>query len=115
MRSRTAGRFWDLFRELPEEIQREAYKAYRLFWRDPAHPSLQFKEVDHTFGIWSARVTRGYRVLGRRRGDQITWIWIGTHREYLTASFLKGRRRNGDGAGGVWAVGAPRSRVWRGG
>ncbi|MGH2516683.1 MAG: hypothetical protein ACRDHP_13600 [Ktedonobacterales bacterium] len=32
--------------------------------------------------LWSARVTRQYRVLGVRSGDSIRWFWIGTHREY---------------------------------
>ncbi len=82
--SRTGGHFRQLLEALPEDLQREAYKAYRLFRRDPSHPSLHFKEVDTQHHIWSARVTQGYRVLGRRSGNQITWIWIGTHREYLS-------------------------------
>ncbi|HST88836.1 MAG TPA: hypothetical protein VLJ14_10690 [Ktedonobacterales bacterium] len=82
--SRTGGRFRRLLVALPDDVRREAYKAYRLFRRDPAHPSIQFKEVDSKHGIWSARVTQNYRALGQRHGNQITWIWIGTHREYLS-------------------------------
>ena len=82
--SRTGGRFNELLGALTPEVQREAYKAYRLFRRDPSHPSLQFKEVDAKNHIWSARVTQAYRVLGRRKGNAVTWIWIGTHQEYMS-------------------------------
>jgi len=34
--------------------------------------------------VYGQRVTQNYRALGQRRGDQITWIWIGTHRECLS-------------------------------
>jgi hypothetical protein len=42
MTSRATRRFWKLYQELPENIQRLAVKNYRL-WRDnPHHPSLDF-------------------------------------------------------------------------
>ena len=82
MNSQTTGRFWDLFRALPPDIQKQAYQAYRQFTHDPFHPGLNFEEVDKQRNLWSARVTRGYRVLGYREGGEIRWFWIGTHREY---------------------------------
>jgi hypothetical protein len=80
--SQTTERFWDRFRALPPDIRKQANKAYRQFTRDPFHPGLNFEEVDKGRGLWSARVTRGYRALGYRTGSDIVWIWIGTHREY---------------------------------
>jgi hypothetical protein len=45
MRSRRTARFKRLFEELPAEVQQSAQRAYALFQRDPAHPSLQFKRL----------------------------------------------------------------------
>lgn len=82
MNSQTIEDFWDYYRTLPEQMRKQAQEAYRLFRIDPFHPSLNLKEVDKRRSLWSARVSRGYRVLGYRAGDTITWIWIGTHAEY---------------------------------
>jgi hypothetical protein len=80
--STTTDRFWDLFRALPADIRKQAQQAYQHFQQDPSHPGLNFEEVDPKRKLWSARVTRGYRVLGYREGNDITWFWIGAHREY---------------------------------
>jgi hypothetical protein len=32
--------------------------------------------------IYSVRVTLGYRAVGLLEGEEITWIWIGTHAAY---------------------------------
>lgn len=72
--SRTIANFWNSYYALPERIRLQAQKAHRLFESDPFHPGLNFKEVDKRRNLWSARVTRGYRVLGLREGDIITWI-----------------------------------------
>lgn len=74
--------FVALLAALPPDVRRQAYKAYRMFQRAPFHGSLSFKEVDRQQHLWSARVTRGYRVLGQRHDGEITWTWIGTHAEY---------------------------------
>ena len=81
MRSRCTTSFWNRFRQLPAETQRAARKAYRLFRRDPHHPSLQFKHIRNQ--IYSARINVRYRALGiMEEGDLIVWYWIGTHAEY---------------------------------
>lgn len=82
MISRTTKQFRDRLAELPEDIQERARKSYELFKQNPAHRSLQFKQVHPRRPIWSARVTGDYRVVGLRDGDEITWFWIGSHAEY---------------------------------
>ena len=82
MRSRTTKRFRNAFAELPPPVQRQARAAYTHFRRDPAHPSLNFKQVHAIRPIYSARVSRGYRALAERRGDEWIWFWIGSHAEY---------------------------------
>lgn len=59
-------RFWQLYRELPAEVQRLADKQYELFRRDPFPPSLHLKQVDDA---WTARIGRSHRVIGYREGN----------------------------------------------
>jgi len=79
--SQANERFWAVFRELPERVQRTARRAYRIFLRDPFHPSLQFKRVHPTRPVFSARVGLGYRALALREGEHV-WFWIGSHADY---------------------------------
>lgn len=80
MTDRATAGFWRLYRGLPKNIQRAADRQYRLLRQNPRHPSLQLKQVP---GGWSARVTRDYRVVGRRQPDgSFVWAWIGPHDEY---------------------------------
>ena len=45
MRSFTQRSFWEAYRELPQQVQRQAREAYHFFVNDPNHPSLDFKRV----------------------------------------------------------------------
>jgi len=65
--------------ELPPEVRALAGKNFRLWLRDPRHPSLQFKKVG---GFWSARVGLDYRAIAKVSGETAKWFWIGTHAEY---------------------------------
>lgn len=56
--------------------------AYKLFKRDPYHPSLHFKRIDPRDPIYSVRVGAHYRDVGRVKDNTIVWTWIGTHEEY---------------------------------
>lgn len=82
MSSRTTRSFWERFARLPESVRRQAARNFRLWRQDPAHPSLAFKRVHATEPIYSVRVSRGYRALGLRDGDLMTWFWIGSHADY---------------------------------
>ena len=89
MRSHTDARFWKFYDALPQDVQQSADKAYQLWQSDPYHPSFQFKRIDPQEPIYSVRVGRKYRALGRLEGDTIIWFWIGSHADYDTR--LKGR------------------------
>lgn len=78
MTSRTTASFRKAFASLPEDIQERAREAFRLFSDNPAHPSLQFKQVHTTDPIFAARITLHYRALARRRDDAWIWFWIGS-------------------------------------
>ena len=69
-------------KELSPELRQQARVSYKLFKQNPYHPSLHFKQIHTTKPIYSVRVGRSYRALGIRKGDTITWFWIGSHAEY---------------------------------
>jgi hypothetical protein len=53
-----------LFDALPDHVQRQARQAYRLFTRNPWHPSLQFKQIGkRDSSIYAARVGIHYRAI----------------------------------------------------
>lgn len=81
MKSQRTKRFRQMLSGLPNEIRRQAYADYRLFKRDPYHPSLQFKRITET--VYSVRIGIKYRALARREAeDLIVWFWIGPHDDY---------------------------------
>src|ERR1035438_884540 len=71
MRYRRTTRFRSLFEQLPTEVQQSARRAYVLFQRDPAHPSLQFKRLRANRQTYSIRVGLGYRALGIRFDENL--------------------------------------------
>lgn len=79
-RSLATPAFWELYRALPKEIRQLARKNYRLWSRDPFHPSLRFKKVGAD--NWSVRLGSNHRAVGRFLKDDFTWDWIGSHQDY---------------------------------
>ena len=71
--------FWNRYDALPDEIQRQADKQFRLFTREPRHPSLHLKPVGK---LWSVRIGPSYRALAVRKKNHFFWFWIGGHDEY---------------------------------
>lgn len=79
MNYRATPRFWACYRALPAEVQQLADRCYELLKSDPRHPSLHFKKVG---SFRSVRVGLHYRALAVEAGDDLLWVWIGTHAEY---------------------------------
>jgi hypothetical protein len=67
--------FRKLFGELPKEIQESALKAYRIWRKNPQHPSLQFKQVHTQLPVFSVRIGLGWRTVGVKQNDIIIWYW----------------------------------------
>ena len=82
MTSRTAPEFWQLYRELPPEIKAAARKAYASFLHDQRHASLRLERLRSDPRAWAVRITRDYRAVALRSGDDWLWFWIGTHKEF---------------------------------
>ena len=79
MKHRASPRFWRHHRALPDELQQLADCGYQLLLQDPRHPSLHFKRIGR---LWSVRVGLHHRALALERGEELVWIWIGSHAEY---------------------------------
>ncbi len=79
MRHFTSPNFWKHYHQLPGEMQRQTDAAFALLKQNPRHPSLRFERKGKG---WSARVSRGYRVLAKERTEGLVWFWIGPHDEY---------------------------------
>lgn len=79
MKHRATPRFWDCYQRLPEKVQQLADRDFKPFKNDPRHPSLHFKK---TGPLRSVRVGLHYRALAVEDGEDLLWVWIGTHAEY---------------------------------
>jgi hypothetical protein len=79
MKHFASRRFWQCYRNLPQNIRDLADKNFELLKTDPKHPSLHFKQIGR---LWSVRVGRHYRALGTAKEGEIIWFWIGSHADY---------------------------------
>ena len=78
-RSFLTASFRKLYADLPSEVRKQAEKKYRLFRRDPNHPSLEFQPKGR---VWTVAIGRSHRAIARRFGNDLYWVWIGTHEAY---------------------------------
>lgn len=84
MKSRTTKEFWKLHNTLPTSVQLQAKVVYLRWQKDPFHASLDFKRISRKLPVYSIRIGRSWRALGQRKGDTVTWFWIGSHEAYNT-------------------------------
>lgn len=79
LRSFLTPSFRKLYAALPKAVQNLADDKYRLFQQDPFHPSLDFQAKGK---VWTVAIGRSYRGIARRFGDDLYWVWIGSHEDY---------------------------------
>ena len=72
--------FWVAYNSLPQNVQRSTLRKIELLLGNPRHPSLQLKKVG---GLWSARISKQYRILAREEESTLVWYWVGKHDEYM--------------------------------
>lgn len=82
MNSIVTADFMDCFARLPAEVRDQARRAYQIWRANPSHPGLRFKPIQGHEGLYSVRVGRGWRALGRLERNTVTWFWIGSHADY---------------------------------
>lgn len=80
--SKTLPEFWEAYYALPAQVRKIARDAYQRFAENPNHPGLRFKPLKGNSDFYSARITKGYRVVGIVDGDTVTWFWIGTKADF---------------------------------
>jgi hypothetical protein len=80
--SRRTSEFLQLYRGLPRQVQAATRKTYQIFRDNPAHPGLRLERLKSDPRTWSVRITRDYRAVALRIGDNWLWFWIGTHNEF---------------------------------
>lgn len=79
LRSFLTPGFRKLYDNLPEPIRRLATGKYRVFRAHPFHLSPAFEAIGK---VWTVAIGRSYCAIGRRFGDNIYWVWIGSHEDY---------------------------------
>ena len=62
MRLQTTRPFDRDYVRLPDSIKDQVDKQMALLLANPQHPSLNFKRIRGTRGIWEARINRSYRM-----------------------------------------------------
>jgi hypothetical protein len=83
-KSFASERFWQLYSDLPVEVQRLADKQYELFWQDPFHPSLHLKQVGEVCTDTRWPIPPSYRLSRRRHFP------LGLARTKLIINFFEG-------------------------
>jgi hypothetical protein len=79
MKHFASPQFWELYQNLPSQIQELADKNFNLLKQDPNHPSLHLKKVGD---FWSVRIGIKYRALAVQVEEGLIWSWIGNHADY---------------------------------
>jgi hypothetical protein len=82
VKSQLTDEFVALFARLPDSVQTQARKSYQLWKTNPSHPGLHFKSIHGRESIYSVRVGLGWRAVGLKEDDTISWFWIGSHADY---------------------------------
>lgn len=77
-----SDRFYDYLEGLPFDVKRRLKKVMEFLSTDPKHPSLRIEKIEGTGGIYSVRVTKGYRLTFEfKEGGVILLRVIGKHDE----------------------------------
>lgn len=82
MESRTTERFRKSFENLPQKIQEDAKKVFKLWKSDPYLKNLKFKKIHDKQNIYSVRIGISYRAIGLKEDNKVIWFWIGSHSDY---------------------------------
>ena len=82
MRSVTTERFRKAYAALPFVAKKKAKDAYQRWKKNQFHPTLSFKQIHPTEPVFSVRISKSYRALGRKEKNTMIWFWIGSHEVY---------------------------------
>ncbi|PIR05120.1 MAG: hypothetical protein COV57_00795 [Candidatus Liptonbacteria bacterium CG11_big_fil_rev_8_21_14_0_20_35_14] len=73
--------FENLYKKLPENIKKKAYKQTEMFKKDVFYPSLHTEKLEpKDRALWSFRVDDKYRILFRfNNKNSVRFLVIGSH------------------------------------
>lgn len=72
-------RFVKRFKKLPPDIQKKVTKQIGFLEIDFFHPSLNTKKMGGYPNKWEFRVSKGYRMAGKKVDDTIVLSTVGQH------------------------------------
>ena len=75
MKSQATPRFWRLFHDLPQDIQRLAVKNDERWQSNPNHPSLRYRRLEGREELVTVSLGDHYRALGLLEPGLVVWIW----------------------------------------
>lgn len=67
------------YARLPEQVKDRVDKQLALLLLNPRHPSLAFKRIRGTEGIWEVRLSRTHRLTLEIAGETYILRRVGTH------------------------------------
>lgn len=80
--------FVSLYVRLPHIIKRSAQKQERLFRVNMFYPSLNTEKLSPKHkNLWSFRVDRTYRIVFHFEGQEVTFLYIGHHKDIYRFDF----------------------------
>lgn len=79
MKLAQTSNFVKQYKRLSKTVQKQADKQLELLEKDFYHPSLNTKRFTREVGWWEFRVSRRYRMLGKKIDDTIVFHSIGIH------------------------------------
>ncbi|HQV70174.1 MAG TPA: hypothetical protein PLJ62_11570 [Thermoflexales bacterium] len=82
MNSQTTPDFRKRLMALPPDVRQKARQTYKVWQKDPSHPSLHFKRINENRPLYSVRITLKWRSVGLLKEDTMIWFWIGNHQDY---------------------------------
>jgi hypothetical protein len=59
--SKVRPSFWRAYERLSSSVKARAKLAWKIFEREPNHPSLRFKKLQARNDLWSVRINEQYR------------------------------------------------------
>ena len=71
------------YKKLPLSIQRKVDKQLNFLVKDFFHPSLYTKKKSGFVDWWEFRVSKGYRMAGKKVNDSLILHTVGPHDEGL--------------------------------
>ena len=80
--ARTAT-FVKRYNRLPKQLQRRIDKQITFLGKDFFHPSLNTKKMSGYRNWWEFRISKGYRMAGKKIGDTLILHTVGPHDEGL--------------------------------